>query len=201
MNWWVWQEYHQYVPAGLAGFDEGLPPPDGDERAATGESTSMMMCSTKHPPARQVVRGNRAPAGGCGVEEEARNGDGSNDGGVDDDETLVEPSPPSESLGGRKGQFAGPEKGGSLATLLGGTARAVINNEAGTSSKMCRPHPHKCHSFFANDSKHFPLRFIGCSRHPEPFRGHEDKIEGSAIAVWIRVSARGARIPNRYKDG
>ena len=24
---------------------------------------------------------------------------------------------------------------------------------------------------------------------------------GTRIAVWIRVSARGARIPNRYKDG
>ena len=140
-----------------------------------------MMCSTKRPPARQVVRGNRAPTGGCGVEEEARHDDGSIDGGVGDDETLVDLSPPSESLGGRKGRFDGPGKGGALATLPGGTAGAVINNDARTSSKMCRTHPHKCHSFFANDSKPFQLRFSGCSRHPEPFRRHEDNIGASAI--------------------
>jgi len=124
MNWLVWQEYHQCVPAGLAGFDEGLPLLDGDERAATGESTSMMMCSTKHPPARQVVRGNRAVTGGCGVEEEARNDDGSNDGGVDDDETLVEPSPPSESLGGTKRAVFRPRKG----RFIGNAARRYCSS-------------------------------------------------------------------------
>ena len=188
MNWLVWQEYHQYEPAGLAGLDVGLPPPDGDERAATGESISMMMCSTKHPPARQVVRGNRPVTGGCGVQEEARHDDGSNDGGVDDDETLVDSSPPPENLGRRKGQFSGPVRGGSLATLPGGTARAVVNNDAGNSFKMCMPHPHKCQSFFANDSKHFQLKLSGYSCHAEPLRGHEDESGGSAIIMSIVTS-------------